>query len=67
LQQLPDYLPAPLVEEAFQLEGREPGRGGAGELGGQRGEHGFRERERIIRGTAQYAAMRVVLPSVRMG
>jgi hypothetical protein len=28
LQQLPDYLPAPLVEEVFQLAGREPGRGG---------------------------------------
>ena len=50
LQQLPDYLPAPLAGEVFQLAGREPGRGGTGELGGQRGEHGFRDRERIIRG-----------------
>ena len=50
LEQLPDYLPAPLVEEVFQLAGREPGRGGTGELGGQRGEHGFRDRERVIRG-----------------
>jgi hypothetical protein len=37
-QQLPDHLPPALVEEVFQLAGREPGRGGAGELGGQRGE-----------------------------
>ena len=49
LQQLPHHLPAPLVQELLQLAGREPGRGGAGELGGQRGEHGSRDGERVIR------------------
>jgi hypothetical protein len=34
LQQLPDRLPALLVDELFQLAGREPGRGRAGELAG---------------------------------
>ena len=49
LQQLPDHLAALLAEEIFQLEGREPGRGEAGEPGGQRVEHGFRDGERVIR------------------
>jgi hypothetical protein len=38
LQQLQDRLPALLVDELLQLAGREPGRGRAGELVGQRGE-----------------------------
>jgi len=49
LQQLPHHLPAPLVQELFQPGGRKPGRSGAGELARQRGEHGFRHGERIIR------------------
>jgi hypothetical protein len=32
LQQLPQHLPAPLVQEFFQPGGREHGCGGAGEL-----------------------------------
>ena len=48
LEQLQDRLPALLVDELLQLAGRHPGRGGAGELVGQSGEHGFRDGERIV-------------------
>ena len=62
LQQLVRRPAAPLVQELFQLAGREHRRGRARELGGQRGEQGRGRRERIISGTAEYAAMRVLLP-----
>src|SRR5215831_14285529 len=48
LQQLQDSLPALLVDELLQLAGRERTCGRASELVGQRGEHGFRDGERII-------------------
>jgi hypothetical protein len=47
LQQLQDHLAALLVDELLQPGGREPGRGRAGELAGQRAEHGFRDGERV--------------------
>ncbi len=49
LQQLPQYLPSPLVHELLQLAGRKAGRSGPGELGGQPVEQGLRRGERIIR------------------
>jgi hypothetical protein len=38
LQQLPQYLPAPLVQEFFELAGSQPGRRRPGQLIGQGGE-----------------------------
>jgi hypothetical protein len=49
LQQQPQDLPSPLVQELFQLAGREHGSGRAGELGGQPVEHSSRHGERIVR------------------
>jgi hypothetical protein len=62
LRQLSQYFPPPLVQEVFELAGGQPGGGGAGELGGQCAEHVPGDRERVIKGTAQYASMRVLLP-----
>jgi hypothetical protein len=42
LQQLPQYLPSPLVQKFLQLAGRQAGRGRAGELGGQPAGQGLR-------------------------
>jgi hypothetical protein len=57
LQQLPDHLSPRLLQELFQLEGRQGGRGRAGELAGQRVEHCFSTRR-----TDHQAGLRSTLP-----
>ncbi|MGH3253208.1 MAG: hypothetical protein ACRDOI_44295 [Trebonia sp.] len=49
LQELSHHLPAPIVQELFQLEGREPGHGRPGKLADKGAEQGPGGREGIIR------------------
>ena len=50
LQQLPQQVPAPLVQVLLELAGGHPGCGGTSEIPGQLGEHAFRDGERITAG-----------------